>query len=70
MLTTSNQQTESSLQTYSQFANQTAIPPKPTEDERRAEARVQELLDKVRTHPLPPPLVSPSHPQDKNIIMT
>ncbi|KAL2122484.1 hypothetical protein VTJ04DRAFT_2939 [Mycothermus thermophilus] len=42
-------QTESSLQTYSQFANQTAIPPKPTEDERRAEARVQELLDKRET---------------------
>ncbi|KAL2269819.1 hypothetical protein VTJ83DRAFT_2003 [Remersonia thermophila] len=42
-------QTETSLQTYSQFATQTAIPPKPTEDEKKAEARVQELLDKRET---------------------
>jgi hypothetical protein len=40
-------QTEASLQTYSQFSTQTAIPPKPTEEEKKAEAKVQELLNKV-----------------------
>ncbi|KAK3904721.1 hypothetical protein C8A05DRAFT_42238 [Staphylotrichum tortipilum] len=39
-------QTETSLQTYSQFSTQSAIPPKPTEEEKKAEAKVQELLDK------------------------
>ncbi|KAH6854456.1 hypothetical protein B0I37DRAFT_441461 [Chaetomium sp. MPI-CAGE-AT-0009] len=42
-------QTEASLQTYSQFSTQTAIPPKPTEQEKNAEAKVQELLDKRET---------------------
>ncbi|KAK3299035.1 uncharacterized protein B0H64DRAFT_439445 [Chaetomium fimeti] len=42
-------QTEASLQTYSQFSTQTAIPPKPTEEEKKAEAKVQELLDKRET---------------------
>ena len=40
-------QTETSLQTYSQFSSQTSIPPKPTEEEKNAEAKVQELLDKA-----------------------
>ncbi|KAH6636668.1 hypothetical protein F5144DRAFT_568244 [Chaetomium tenue] len=39
-------QTEASLQTYAQFSTQTAIPPKPTEEEKNAEVKVQELLDK------------------------
>ncbi|AEO65706.1 uncharacterized protein THITE_2112971 [Thermothielavioides terrestris NRRL 8126] len=39
-------QTETSLQTYSQFSTQANIPAKPTEEEKNAEARVQELLDK------------------------
>ncbi|KXX79623.1 Golgi SNAP receptor complex member 1 [Madurella mycetomatis] len=39
-------QTETFLQTYSQFSTQTSIPPKPTEEERNAEANLQELLDK------------------------
>jgi len=42
-------QTEACLQTYSQFSNRSNIPPKPTEDEKAAEARVQELLDKRET---------------------
>ncbi|SPQ19036.1 25258a67-9485-4c21-a207-9acca79f1c07 [Thermothielavioides terrestris] len=41
-------QTETSLQTYSQFSTQANIPAKPTEEEKNAEARVQELLDKAR----------------------
>lgn len=40
-------QTETCLQTYSQFSTQTNLPPKPTEEEKNAEARVQELLDKA-----------------------
>jgi Golgi SNAP receptor complex protein 1 len=40
-------QTEASLHTYSQFSTQTAIPPKPTDEEKNAEAKVQELLDKA-----------------------
>lgn len=35
------------LHTYAQFSNQTNIPPKPTEEERHTETRLQELLDKV-----------------------
>lgn len=42
-------QTETCLQTYSQFSTQTNLPPKPTEEEKNAEARVQELLDKRET---------------------
>ncbi|KAK4237869.1 hypothetical protein C8A03DRAFT_44336 [Achaetomium macrosporum] len=42
-------QTETSLQTYSQFSTQTNIPAKPTEEEKNAEAKVQELLDKRET---------------------
>ncbi|KAK3996847.1 hypothetical protein QBC44DRAFT_122410 [Cladorrhinum sp. PSN332] len=39
-------QTETYLHTYSQFSNQTNIPPKPTEEERNTEAKLQELLEK------------------------
>ncbi|KAL2017825.1 hypothetical protein VTK56DRAFT_1627 [Thermocarpiscus australiensis] len=39
-------QTETALQTYSQFSTQTNIPAKPTDEEKSAEAKVQELLDK------------------------
>ncbi|KAK3396506.1 hypothetical protein B0T20DRAFT_417972 [Sordaria brevicollis] len=39
-------QTEMLLHTYAQFSNQTNIPPKPTEEERHTETRLQELLDK------------------------
>ncbi|KAJ4295711.1 protein transport protein gos1 [Collariella sp. IMI 366227] len=42
-------QTETSLQTYSQFSAQTNIPAKPTNEENNAEAKVQELLDKRET---------------------
>jgi Golgi SNAP receptor complex protein 1 len=40
-------QTDTCLQTYSQFSAQASIPPKPTEEEKNAEAKVQELLDKA-----------------------
>ncbi|KAH8808273.1 hypothetical protein F5884DRAFT_791706 [Xylogone sp. PMI_703] len=39
-------QTESLFHTYSQFAAVPNIPPKPTDDERETEARIQELLEK------------------------
>ncbi|KAK4159183.1 hypothetical protein QBC43DRAFT_327738 [Cladorrhinum sp. PSN259] len=39
-------QTETYLHTYSQFSNQANIPPKPTEEERNTEAKLQELLEK------------------------
>jgi Golgi SNAP receptor complex protein 1 len=40
-------QTESLFHTYSQFASTPNLPPKPSEDEQRAEAQIQDLLDKV-----------------------
>jgi len=39
-------QTESLFHTYSQFASTPNLPPKPSEDEQRAEAQIQDLLDK------------------------
>ncbi|RFU35932.1 hypothetical protein B7463_g337, partial [Scytalidium lignicola] len=39
-------QTESLFHTYSQFAAVPNIPPKPTDEERETEARIQELLEK------------------------
>lgn len=42
-------QTESLFHTYSQFASMTNIPPKPTEEELRAESQIRELLDKRET---------------------
>jgi hypothetical protein len=40
-------QTETLFHTYSQFASVPNIPPKPTEDERQAETKLQEILEKV-----------------------
>ncbi|KAG7292237.1 hypothetical protein NEMBOFW57_002272 [Staphylotrichum longicolle] len=40
-------QTETSLQTYSQFSTQTAIPPKPTEDEKNAEAKRETVITQL-----------------------
>jgi Golgi SNAP receptor complex protein 1 len=40
-------QTETLFHTYSQFASVPNIPPKPTEDERQTEAKLQEILEKV-----------------------
>jgi Golgi SNAP receptor complex protein 1 len=48
-------QTETCLQTYSQFSAQASIPPKPTEEEKNAEAKVQELLDKASRRSLTTP---------------
>ena len=41
------------LHTYAQFSNQTNIPPKPTEEERHTETRLQELMEKVGFHIFP-----------------
>jgi len=42
-------QTETLFHTYSQFSTQSNIPPKPTEEERNTEAKLQELLDRRET---------------------
>ncbi|KAI9903081.1 hypothetical protein N3K66_002433 [Trichothecium roseum] len=39
-------QTESLFHTYSQFANASSIPPKPSQEERDTEAKIEELLEK------------------------
>ncbi|POR39414.1 Golgi SNAP receptor complex member 1 [Tolypocladium paradoxum] len=39
-------QTESLFHTYSQFSAAASIPPKPTDEEREAEAKIEELLEK------------------------
>ncbi|KAF6220958.1 hypothetical protein HO133_002639 [Letharia lupina] len=39
-------QTEGYFHKYSQFSQATAIPPKPTEDEKQTEATIQDLLEK------------------------
>ena len=39
--------TESLFHTYSQFASTPNLPPKPSEDEQRTEAQIQDLLDRV-----------------------
>jgi Golgi SNAP receptor complex protein 1 len=38
--------------TYSQFSAAPNIPPKPTEEERETEKKLEELLEKVRTNAL------------------
>ncbi|ROT37351.1 vesicle transport V-SNARE protein [Sodiomyces alkalinus F11] len=42
-------QTETLFHTYSQFSTAANIPPKPTEEERSTEAKLQEVLDKRET---------------------
>ena len=42
-------QTEALFHTYAQFASKTDIEPKPSEDERRTEEQLHEILEKVRT---------------------
>jgi Golgi SNAP receptor complex protein 1 len=41
------EQTESLFHTYSQFASTPNLPQKPSEEEQRTEAQIQDLLDKV-----------------------
>jgi hypothetical protein len=41
------EQTESFFHTYSQFASTPNLPQKPSEEEQRTEAQIQDLLDKV-----------------------
>ncbi|KAL3420915.1 vesicle transport v-snare protein [Phlyctema vagabunda] len=42
-------QTETLFHTYSQFSTVSNIPPKPTEDERKTESKLQEILEKRET---------------------
>ncbi|KAM7190345.1 hypothetical protein V8F20_009740 [Naviculisporaceae sp. PSN 640] len=42
-------QTETLFHTYSQFSSRSNIPPKPTEEEKNTETKLQELLDKRET---------------------
>ncbi|KAK4218727.1 Golgi SNAP receptor complex member 1 [Rhypophila decipiens] len=42
-------QTETLFHTYAQFSARSNIPPKPTEEEKNTEAKLQELLDKRET---------------------
>ena len=44
-------QTEVLFHTYSQFASTSKIPPKPTDEERKTEAQIEELLERVGTCP-------------------
>lgn len=46
-------QTETLFHTYSQFSTVSDIPAKPTEEERTTEAKLQDLLEKVRSSPRP-----------------
>jgi Golgi SNAP receptor complex protein 1 len=41
-------QTEALFHTYSQYASMTQIPKKPTEEEQRTEAQLQDILEKVQ----------------------
>lgn len=45
---TNRRQTQSLFHTYSQFANASNIPPKPSEEERDTESKIEDLLEKVR----------------------
>ena len=49
----SSLQTEALFQIYSQYASMTNIPPKPTEDEQKTEAQLNEVLQKVSLTPKP-----------------
>ena len=40
-------QTETLFHTYSQFSSAAKIPPKPSEEEQKAEAQIKELFEKV-----------------------
>jgi hypothetical protein len=40
-------QTETLFHKYSQYASMSNLPQKPSEEEQRTEAQIQELLDKV-----------------------
>ena len=48
-------QTDTLFHTYSQFASLQNVPAKPTEDEQRVEAQLQDMLEKVS--PLDPPTI-------------
>lgn len=60
-----NEQTETLFHTYSQYASVTNIPPKPTEDETRTEAQLEDILERVCT---PHPNHNSSHQRQDRLI--
>jgi len=44
---TDQHQTEALFHTYSQFSSTTAVAPKPTEDEKKTEAQLEDILERV-----------------------
>ena len=46
-----DQQTDQLFHTYSQFSSVSNIPPKPTEEERETETKIEEILEKVSAEP-------------------
>jgi Golgi SNAP receptor complex protein 1 len=44
--------TETLFHTYAQFATVPDIPPKPSDDERQTEVKLQDILEKVRGSPI------------------
>lgn len=55
------EQTETLFHKYSQYASMSNLPQKPSEEELRTETQIQELLDKVHSHPRK---ISTSDPSD------
>ena len=55
-------QTESLFYTYAQFGSKTDLEPKPSDDEAKTEAQLNEILDKVHSHSKP--LISRAPMQD------
>jgi len=51
-------QTEALFHTYAQFASTTEIDPKPSDEERRTEEQLNEILEKVRYHHKHPDIMS------------
>ena len=45
--------TESLFHTYAQFGSKTDLEPKPSDDEAKTEAQLNEILDKVNSHSKP-----------------
>ena len=54
--------TESLFHTYAQFGSKTDLEPKPSDDEAKTEAQLNEILDKVNSHY--PPTISRAPMQD------
>jgi Golgi SNAP receptor complex protein 1 len=48
MLIEARTQTDTLFHTFSQFASMTQLPPKPSEEERRIESQLEDILSRVR----------------------